>query len=142
MWPLAILAGVALFWLWWTGRVSTRAMLPILLALLGLTFLLRGQVLPAGGSFLVSALSWFLARRNRIAGPRRASDPKVAEAEALFGLAPGYSQDELEAAYRSRANSSHPDHGGSAEEMTKLSDARMLLSKRLAEHEANEKGAA
>ena len=41
----------------------------------------------------------------------------------IIGLAPGADRDEIKARFRELAKQYHPDHGGSAEEMSKLLDA-------------------
>ena len=127
MWPLAIIAGGLLFWAWWTRRLKSGAMVPLLLGLLALSFLARGQ-LPIGlASGVMAGLSWFLQRKkNRL--PR---EDAVFLAEQLLGLPPEYEQFDIELAYRERAKSAHPDMGGNASRMNELTAARRLLTQHL-----------
>lgn len=46
----------------------------------------------------------------------------------LFGLPPGYSQKELDKAYRRLCRKVHPDMGGSAEEFHRVQQAYEYLS--------------
>lgn len=50
----------------------------------------------------------------------------------LLGIAPGASADDIDAAYRQKAKSAHPDAGGSAALMHELNEARRALKERAA----------
>ncbi|OJW23080.1 MAG: hypothetical protein BGO49_28530 [Planctomycetales bacterium 71-10] len=45
----------------------------------------------------------------------------------VLGIAPGATEAEIDAAYRAKAKSVHPDNGGSAEAMQELNEARKRL---------------
>jgi hypothetical protein len=49
------------------------------------------------------------------------------EAYAVLGLTPPVTEAQVTVAYRQRARACHPDHGGSAEEMARLNNARDVV---------------
>lgn len=58
----------------------------------------------------------------QLAAPKTARDP-----HEVLGLRPGATRDEVEAMYRVKAKSAHPDRGGSDEAMAELNAARERL---------------
>lgn len=69
-------------------------------------------------------------RRKPSWGPLDEEDPAVARAESLLGLRWPYSAEALERAFKAAALQSHPDRGGSTENMASVNQARTLLRQR------------
>ncbi len=51
------------------------------------------------------------------------------KAEEVLGVSASASDDEIDAAFRTKAKKAHPDNGGSAAQMQELNDARQSLKK-------------
>lgn len=90
--------------------------------IIGAKLLEGGKVLPA---LLVAAAGygWW---RMQVAKPARLAADEAA-ALALLGLAPGAGRDAIQLAWRSSMASAHPDAGGSAAAVQRLTAARDLL---------------
>lgn len=105
------------------------------------TFLLRGHKVPVRvdrwGDFAVNLRCCYLVIRDmRLAEARGVTEAMRSAFDALpapktqrdpwevLGLRPGASAAEIDAMYRIKANSAHPDKGGSEDAMKELNEAR------------------
>lgn len=128
---MGAIAAVVLGWLWWSGRIRTENILPIIAAVGGLIGLMRG-ITPlavigvAGAAYFI----WQMGRNKRLS-PEQKLALAQAEAEKLLALPPVYDVEMLDAAYRFAAKQAHPDAGGDAAQLAALTDARDLLRARL-----------
>lgn len=105
----------------------------VVLLLVAAFELVRGSLWMALGLVGAAALSWVLAssqvRTNRAETPR-APDKKDLEARAVLGVGPNATVDEIQAAYRAKMASAHPDLGGTHAAAAKLNGARDRLLRR------------
>ena len=129
--PLGAFAAVILGWLWWSGRIRTQNILPLMAAVGGLIGLVRG-ITPlavigvAGAAYLI----WQMGRKARQTPEQKLALAR-AEAERLLALPPEYNMEMLDAAYRFAAKQAHPDTGGDAAQLAALTEARDVLKARL-----------
>lgn len=79
-----------------------------------------------GGTMLERAFAGFQA----LPPPDAVVTPAARSCWKILGVAPGASDEEIDAAYRQRAKDLHPDAGGTAEAMAELNAARARAKNR------------
>ena len=110
-WPVALLAGAAIF------------------------ALLRGAVGPGIALGSLAALAWVLwpaiERMGRQQAPAQGAEtPEDSAARALLGVGASATPDQIRNAYRAKMAQAHPDRGGSHDKAARLTAARDRLLKK------------
>lgn len=130
IWILAIAVFIALVWL---GRRGPRepnewraaaGIIGMACIVAGIVVLLRGLVL-AGSIIIGVGLSLAMVARRV---PLSFGPMTEAQARRILGVGEDASEAEVQAAYRARMRSAHPDQGGSADEAARLNAARDKLT--------------
>lgn len=133
LWALIALGGAALVWGAWTlaGRFepAQRQSLALRAALGGIGLLVVRLWVP--GAALLAFAGILLAapgRRSQRSSSRPASLTRD-EALTILGLPADAGPQDIEAAFKRLALRNHPDQGGSAELMRRITEARDVLLK-------------
>ena len=129
--PLILIGAAVLGYLWWSGRLPTHLLIPVILGVLGAVGAIKGAWPMAltgwgGAAFMI----WRMGKVAREAPLKRTAQLTAENrerAERLLALPATYSADDVDAAYRLAAKQAHPDAGGSAEQIAALTAARDLL---------------
>lgn len=130
IWILAIAVFIALVWL---GRRGPRepnewraaaGIIGMACIVAGIVVLLRGLVL-AGSIIIGVGLSLAMVARRV---PLSFGPMTEAQARRILGVGDDATEAEVQAAYRARMRSAHPDQGGSADEAARLNAARDKLT--------------
>lgn len=105
-----------------------RWVMPAIIGVAVAALLWRYGIVGIGAGALAGALSWgVLQLRTPRSGP--AIGLSEAEAQALLGLGPTATEEDIRAAHRRRITEAHPDRGGDALLAARLNAARDLLLK-------------
>ena len=131
MLPLILIGAAVLGYLWWSGRLPTHLLIPVILGVLGAIGAVKGAWPMAlsgwgGAAFMI----WRMGKVAREAPLKRTAELTAENrerAERLLALPATYSVEDVDAAYRSAAKLAHPDAGGSADQIAALTAARDLL---------------
>lgn len=101
-----------------------RWLAPALGGVVTAVLLLRFGMLGVAAGAAVAAALWFWPQRAQ-------TEMAVTEAQALLGLGPTATAEDVRAAHRRRISDAHPDRGGDPEIAARLNAARDLLLRKL-----------
>jgi hypothetical protein len=122
------LAAITMGWLLITGKIQLAQLPPVLLGLVALLFLGRGEWI-GGVVGLGIAATWFQGMQLR---SKQSNEPKaIKSALALLGASPLDDADMIRARHRKLIADNHPDTGGTHSRAAQLNEARDLLLTKL-----------
>jgi DnaJ homolog subfamily C member 19 len=101
-----------------------RWLAPALAGATTAALLFRFGILGVLAGAAVAAALWFWPQQAKV-------EMAVADAQALLGLGPTATADDIRAAHRRRIADAHPDRGGNAELAARLNAARDLLLRKV-----------
>ena len=125
---LAGLIALALGWAWWTGRIGTAQIPPVILFVSGAGLLARGQLV--GGLIALGlAVLWYRGMSTRIkaAAPKPADQHSLDKARILLGVSRFDNAEQIKTRHRALITETHPDRGGDEGRAAELNKARDLL---------------
>jgi DnaJ family protein C protein 19 len=122
------LAAITMGWLLITGKIQFPQLPPVLLGLVALLFLGRGEWIGSAVGLGI-AVVWFQGMRLQ---SKHSNEPKaIKSALALLDASPLDDAATIRARHRKLIADNHPDTGGSHQRAAQLNEARDLLLTKL-----------
>jgi hypothetical protein len=122
-----IVAGL-IGWAVWAGKLDTRQLPPLLLAIAGAVLSVKGQMI-AGLAVIVFGGAWYHGASLRLAATKPSERDQLAlyKARELLGVSANDSAEAIRNRHRALIAQNHPDRGGSDVGASALNEARDLL---------------
>ena len=127
-----VLLAALIGWAVWSGKLSKKQVLPVILGVGGAALTLRGNVLIGIGAVII-AVTWYRGLTLRLSKTRviPSDQHAIDKARILLGVSRFDNADEIRARHRTLITQNHPDTGGDEDRAAELNKARDLLLREL-----------